>query len=274
MASETEERRERPEGAAKLVEAAVRHTYRTDASFFAASLSYYALTALMPTLLLAFLVVASVVETAFARHLVLTVGDVLTERGQTFVVETLRDVVDRPGIAIFAAAVAVASAVQLFRTLNRAFEFIYESGRASPALSVRESGMVLAVGLLGMFTVLLAAAAMALYANEELRLVATPLVVFVATGLALFPLFYSLPEPAVTVHEVLPGTVFTAFSWTVIGAALGLYAANTDGVALYGLLGGLLLVITWLYAAHVTLLFGAALNAVLAGRVATSVDHE
>lgn len=274
MVSETEERRKWTRDAVQLAITVVRHTYRTDAAFFAASLSYYALTALMPTLLLAFLFAATVGETEFAQQVVLTVGTVLTSRGQEFVLESLQDVADRPGIAIFAAIVAVASAVQLFRTLNRAFDLIYESGRISPVVSVRDGAVVLAVGVLGMLAVLFAASTMALYGNDELRLVGTPLIVFVATGVALFPIFYSLPDSDVSRREVLPGTAFTAFSWTVVGAILGIYASATDGMALYGLLGGLLLVITWLYAANITILFGAALNAVLADRVSTTIDSE
>lgn len=249
--------------------AVVRHTYRTDASFYAASLSYYALTALMPVLLLAFVLAAALGEIALAQQAVLRLGDVLTPRGRAFVLGALRDVVDRPGIVVFAAAVLVGSAIQLFRTLNRAFDLVYESGRTSSAVHLREGAFVVGVGLLGMTAVLTAAAAMSLYAGEEVRLLGTPLAVFLATGVALFPIFHTMPEPDVTAAEALPGAVFAALTWTVVGAVLGLYATHSDGSALYGLLGGLLLVITWLYAAHLAILLGASLNAVLAGRVSS-----
>ncbi len=74
------------------------------------------------------------------------------------------------------------------------------------------------------------------------------------------------PADDVTVREALPGAVFAGVSWTVLGTVFGVYAAQAGGAQLYGVLGGVLLLLVWFYFAGLVLLLGAALNAVLAGR--------
>lgn len=254
-------------GPAAVIVASVRHTYETGASFLVPALAYYALTAVMPALLLVFVAAARLGEIEIARGAVRSVGDVLTPRGQAFILASVEDVSDRTGIVVFAAAVALASAVQLFRTLDRAVSLVYGVDPAEPRATLREGTFVVVVGTLGMSAVLFAAGAMSLYASEETRAVATPLVVFVATAAALFPLYYSVPNTTVSVADALPGTLFTAVVWTAVGAVFGLVATHSDGAALYGLLGGLLLVVTWLYLAHFIVVVGAALNVALTDRL-------
>jgi membrane protein len=45
------------------------------------------------------------------------------------------------------------------------------------------------------------------------------------------------------------------------------YAGVSRSVDLYGVVGGLLLLLTWLYVGGLALLLGVVVNAVLAGRV-------
>jgi len=86
------------------------------------------------------------------------------------------------------------------------------------------------------------------------------------------PLYFLLPDAAVTVREVLPGAVFAALGWTVLEAAFHLYATYVSGASVYGLLGGVLLALSWLYLGALLLLLGAAVNAVRSGH-APRVDR-
>ena len=70
-----------------------------------------------------------------------------------------------------------------------------------------------------------------------------------------------------TVGDALPGAAFSAVVWTLSALLFRVYAATSDSVELYGVVGAILLVLTWFYLGGLTLLFGAILNAVLAGRV-------
>ncbi|MFQ3293598.1 MAG: membrane protein [Halobacteriales archaeon] len=70
-------------------------------------------------------------------------------------------------------------------------------------------------------------------------------------------------------REALPGTVTVAIGWTLLGGAFSWYATTAGNFALYGVLGGVLLLLTWLYFGAMLVILGAVLNAVIAGRVAT-----
>ncbi|THE63493.1 hypothetical protein D8Y22_16815 [Salinadaptatus halalkaliphilus] len=81
------------------------------------------------------------------------------------------------------------------------------------------------------------------------------------------PMYYLFPEPTVSVGEILPGTVFAALSWTVLAVGFRIYVATSDSVALFGIAGAVLIILTWVYLGGFCLLLGAVLNAVLADRV-------
>lgn len=80
-------------------------------------------------------------------------------------------------------------------------------------------------------------------------------------------MYYRFPGRAITLREAFPGAAFVAVSWTVCAITFRLYVTSAEGVRLYGVIGGLLLLLTWLYIGGLTLLVGAILNAVLGDRV-------
>jgi uncharacterized BrkB/YihY/UPF0761 family membrane protein len=99
-----------------------------------------------------------------------------------------------------------------------------------------------------------------------------PLALLAVLVAALFPVYYVFPDVPVSPREALPGTALAAVGWTVLGAGFGAYAAvaSQGSLALYGALGGVVLLATWLYLAASLLLVGAVVNAVLAGRLTPS----
>lgn len=80
-------------------------------------------------------------------------------------------------------------------------------------------------------------------------------------------MYYRFPGERVAVREALLGAAFSAVVWMLSSLLFRAYAATSDSVGLYGVAGAVLLVLTWLYLGGLTLLFGAVLNAILAGRV-------
>jgi membrane protein len=94
-------------------------------------------------------------------------------------------------------------------------------------------------------------------------------VVSTASLLVVFlPLFYLFPDEEVTVREVVPGTVLAAVGWTVLEFLFRYYVAVVGVGERYGVLGTVVLLVTWLYFSGFVVLLGAALNSVLAGRSA------
>jgi hypothetical protein len=85
--------------------------------------------------------------------------------------------------------------------------------------------------------------------------------------LTLLPLYYFLPDQNLNVTNALPGALFAAVGWTVLQTAFRIYARNAGSYEAYGLIGGVLLLVTLLYFGGIILLLGVALNAVLDGRI-------
>lgn len=69
-----------------------------------------------------------------------------------------------------------------------------------------------------------------------------------------------------TLRKALPGAAVAAVGWTLLQALFQVYVSMTSGAQLYGVLGGVILLITWLYFGSVVVLLGAATNVVLSGR--------
>ena len=88
---------------------------------------------------------------------------------------------------------------------------------------------------------------------------------------AFLPLYYLLPGEDASVREALPGAVLAAVGWTLLQTGFRAYAADAVGYETYGVLGGTLLLVTFLYVGALLLLVGVVLNAVLAGRGHTAL---
>lgn len=121
---------------------------------------------------------------------------------------------------------------------------------------------MLVLGGLGTAGILGVAVAASLYADGGLlRLLAAPFTFVIALAVA-YPILDGI-TPELGRVESLPGSLFTAATWTVGAGVVGLAASRQirQG-ALYGVLGGRLLLLTWFYAAKLLLLLGFVVDAV------------
>ena len=95
----------------------------------------------------------------------------------------------------------------------------------------------------------------------------TPLMLVGVLFVVFLPMYYLFPHPNVSVREAIPGTAFAALAWALSGLGFRLYATTSQSVQLYGVVGGLMLLLTWLYVGGFILLLGVTLNGVVAGRI-------
>ncbi|CAI48187.1 UPF0761 family protein [Natronomonas pharaonis DSM 2160] len=239
-------------------------------TFLAASLAYYGLVSLVPLLVLA-LVAASVVgEGQLIEALVVAVGDALGEQAGDVLGDALTGAAGRGGATLLGLAVFLWSGLKLFRGLDIAFSEVYGTAGPESLLSgIRNAVVTLGAVGLGVTATVAAGAAIAVLgvdaAVEGVALVGT-LGLFVALTVAFLPLYYFLPGTDVSLSEAVPGAAFAAIGWTALQTGFRIYAGATDAYAAYGILGGVLLLVTFLYLGALVLLLGAVLNAVLAGR--------
>lgn len=233
-----------------------------DVPFLGASIAFYALASMVPLLLVALAVVSVV---GLRETLIEALRSVLTASGSAVLDSVLADA-GRHGVAgglgfLF----ALWSGSKVFRGLSIAFEEIYTSESELSLLDQLKKSL-LALGTLFLGFVFLSATSVALTFVEipvpYPTLVGNVLAVLVLS-VAFLPIFYIMPPVGVTVRHAIPGAVVAAVGWVLLQVGFYYYAGSASRYAAYGLLGAVLLFVTFLYLGAVVLLVGAAVNVAL-----------
>jgi membrane protein len=210
---------------------------------------------------------------AFADRLVGLVGAQLSSQGQTVVEQALTSSTGRAGASVVGIGGLLWGGLKVFRAVDVAFDQVYEVGEESSLLRQVVDGIAV-LALVGLAVVIMTGLGAVIRQAELLGFPGIDLLSWIGLLVGLFavflPLFYVMPPVAVSLREVAPGTLFTAVGWVILQAGFQLYAANAAEYQAYGLLGAVLLFLTWLYFAGVLVLLGATINAVLAGRSAAN----
>lgn len=92
-----------------------------------------------------------------------------------------------------------------------------------------------------------------------------PLLIF----LVLMGLYWFVPntEPRLKIMGVWPGAVFSTLSWLALTYGFSFYISNFGNYsATYGSIGGVIILMLWLYFTGMILIFGAVLNATMQKR--------
>jgi YihY family inner membrane protein len=233
-------------------------------SFLAAAIAYYAFVSIFPLLLVVLAVATAVGGDAFANGVVGRISGVVTPDTTDLLYETITRASARGGATVVGLVVFLWSGLRVFRGLDVAFAAIYgDHEQASLLDQIRDALTV----LLGIGLAVLAVVAVGLVAGLsgiQFVGVLAPLALVAGLTLAFLPLYYVFPDHAVTLAEAAPGAVFAAVGWAVLEAVFRLYAANATQFDLYGIVGAVLLLVTWFYFGSLLVLTGAVLNVVLA----------
>ncbi len=231
----------------------------------AAGLGYYAFNSFVPLLLLVTIGVSVVQDPeTTARLLESATGLDAAE------IETVLAEIDggRTRAGVIAAGIFAYSTATMFQAINMAFSEIYGTRKERSGLrKVTDTLLIFAIVAIALVLVGGVGVALVLVIDSvAVSILSVPLL-FGAFILAFLPMYYRFPGERVTVRESVPGAAFSAVAWTLSALFFRVYATTSDSVALYGIAGAVLLVLTWLYLGGLILLFGVILNAVLAGRI-------
>ena len=235
---------------------------REQLPFLAAAIAYYAFVSLVPLLVVALAAGTAIAGESLTVRVLTAVGDVLTPEATELVENALSG--DRTGVTVVGLVVLAWSGLRVFRGLDVAFARIYGSDDAK-SLPAQVTDATAAVG-----AILLAVAATVLIGTVltarfgALPRTAGPVGVALALPVVFFPLYYVLPDRSMSTREALPGAMVAGLGWTGLGVGFGLYAGRASTFELYGVLGGVFLLLVWFYAGGLLVLFGAGLNAVVA----------
>ncbi|MFK7693963.1 YihY/virulence factor BrkB family protein [Paenibacillus sp. HJGM_3] len=88
----------------------------------------------------------------------------------------------------------------------------------------------------------------------------------VAAMLAVFTLlFWITPNRRLRIREVIPGAIFTTIGWIAISLVFSFYVNRFGNYTrTYGSLGGVIVLLIWLYISSIMVILGGQLNATLA----------
>lgn len=241
---------------------------RLDVGFLAAAVAYYAFVSLVPLALLGFAVGSAVGNGALTGPVRRAAARLLAPEGQELLTTALAGETGRGGATLVGTLVLLWSGSRVLRGLDRAFSRVYGGGEPEGLLDqFRDAMTVLGVAVLGIVGMGVVSAIIAVLPLVSYLRGVGVLTLWATLVVAFLPLYAVFPDERVTAREALPGAALAATAFALLGSAFGLYTSVAGGFAVYGVLGGVLLVVTWLYVGALALMVGAVLNAVLSGSI-------
>lgn len=256
-------------GVTEVIKSIVATVRERDVTFLAASIAYYAFVSVIPLLVLVLVIGSAVGGEAFADRLLAVMEGALSSSGREMVLSAVTSERGRSGASVVSLVTLTWSALKLFRGIDLAFDEVYGSATDSSLLQQIRDGLAVVAAIVLAAALMVAISAVVGFAgsfNVPFAGLLGRLVLLVGLAVVFLPVYYVMPPIPVTVREILPGAAFAAVGWTVLQVGFQIYAANAGAYQAYGVLGAVLLFVTWLYFGGVLLLVGAALNAVLSGR--------
>ena len=253
--------------AVALVRTAFRVARAENVPFMAASLAYHAFVSLIPLLLFALFVLSIVGSETLTASIVSLTHSLLAPHTQGLVVAALGDVPTRSGAPIFGALALLWGTFKIFRGLDVAFARIYDTPTDDSLHSQLADGLVVAAALaLAVAVVVTVGVVFVLFPGIPFAKLLSPLLLVAGLAVAFFPIYYVFPNVDLTPREVLPGLVVAALGWAVLQGLFQAYVSYAGRFEGYGAIGGVLVLVVWLYVSGLVLLLGAVINAALAGR--------
>jgi len=235
-------------------------------TFLAASVAYYAFVSLLPALLLILVVASTVAGDAFAEQLVALTQEFLTPAGEDAIAGAIADAPGRGGATVVGVGVLGWSTLKVFRALDTAFLSIYGQTETSSFVGELKDATAVLIGIgVGVSVMVAAGTVLTALPLGPASRIGSILALPVVLTVAFVPMYRQFPNPPIPVQEALPGALFAGFGWMLLQAGFQVYAAGAGQYEAYGVIGGILLLVTWLYFAAIIVILGAVINAVLAG---------
>jgi len=234
--------------------------------FLAAAIAYYAFLSVVPLLIVSFAVASTLAGEAVATQLFAATDEFLTPEAGELLTEALVAAPGREGMTLAGSVVLVWGTLRVFRGLDTAFARVYGSTIAKPLLEQLRDALVVVFAIGAAVAVTLVVGSLPVVFGVSLAGVLGPLGLVAVLPLVFFPLYYVFPARDVTVCEAVPGALLAAGGWALLGTLFGVYTTYAGSFQLYGVLGGVLLLLIWFYFGGLILLVGVAVNAAVSGR--------
>lgn len=231
-------------------------------TLLAAGVTYYAFVSIVPLLILT-LALTSVFG---GQEMIASLLDrvrAFSPAMADMLQRTLSGQTGQVGASLGGTAVLVWSAIKVFRGIDVAFDEIYESFPDDGLLEqVKKALIVIAAVVVAAVLIGGIAVAVNVVLSQGIPFpnLVSALVLLVSLPLLLLPIYYVMPPIEVSLDHVIPGTVLASVGLVALQWAFVYYLSNAGKYQAYGVLGAILLFVTWLYFAAILLLAGAVLN--------------
>jgi YihY family inner membrane protein len=254
------------------IRAVVRGVQSDRITFIAASLAYYAFISLMPLLLLALVAASTLGGPGLAGRVVASATRTFGAEAGGLVEDALTNASGRGGATVVGFAVLVWSGLKVFRGLDVAFSTVYGTAGGETFLDTVRDGAValVAVGVGVAATVVVGTLTARLdwfVGGVDFANVVGSAILLVGLTATFLPMYFIFPDRRISVREAVPGAALAAVGWTALQTGFRVYTVIAGGYRAYGVIGGVLLLLTFLYFGGVVLLVGAVVNATLADRL-------
>ncbi len=253
------------EGVTSAIRAVAALAADRNLTYLAAGIAFYAFVSLIPLILLTVAVASFVGGEALADRVTGMLSQQLSSTGQDSVTQALTRTSGRGAASLVGFLGLAWSALKLFRGLDQAFDELYLDEVDTSLLEQIGNGFAVVVGIaLAVGIVVGVGIALSfLPLGLPFASVVGSLLLIVVLGFAFLPIYYVLPPVDLSIREVLPGAAVAAGGWVLLQIGFQLYATNVSRYGAYGMIGAVLLFVTWLYFASIVVLLGGAVNAAL-----------
>lgn len=234
-----------------------------DVTFLAAAIAYYSFVSILPALLL-ILVSGSVFGgEELAEEILELTRDLLPENARGVLFDALTRREQRTQATVLGIVILVWSTLRVFRGLDIAFSRIHGADKAEGFIErVRDALIVLTSVGLGIVSMGVVGGFVIAFSGPLIE-IASFLLLVVTLVLSFIPVYYVFPDVRMRLRDAVPGAVFAGVGWTILNAIFQVYASLLGGYSVYGVLGTVLLLVTWFYVAGLLLLMGGVVNATL-----------
>lgn len=236
-------------------------------SLLAGSIAFFAFFSIIPALLLVVAIGSLVGGEQFTVGAVNLFETYLSEEGSTVISEALTDSAKQIGASLVGVVALFWSALKVFRAIDLAFDRIYETEKQTSLPKQLLNATVTVTSISIGFTLILVVQILLVRlgpgVSVYLSLASVP-VLIVGLLIVLIPLYSVMPPERIPLRHIVPGTVTAVIGLTVLQQVFHVYVSLASQYQAYGLIGGILLYLLWLYFGAFVLLLGAVVNVAIA----------
>lgn len=236
-----------------------RMTYEHDVKYPAAAIAYYAFVSFIPLLLLVF----GAVGEPIAMRIYTAMPQFLTPAAQQLVYDATTAASEQIGAVLLAIVVLTWSGANVAVGFQTVVERVEDVTRDPLPDRIRDAVAVLGSLGLAMVSIIFTSTFFVLPPADPLAGFLGLAALFIVLTASFLPLYYVPSHSVTSPSEALPGAATVAFGWTILHTAVHFYAVNADRYAVYGVLSGIIVILTSLYLAAVVLMVGVVVNATL-----------